>query len=306
VGAQELMPPLFILAPPRSFTSVVCAMLGCHPQAYGLPEINLFAAETMAKLQQLYLIRAHRRAGLLRTLAQLAFLEQTEETVEAAQQWLLANSDLSTAELFRTIQSWLPDRILIDKSPLYAFTPGSMSRIQRHFPETRYLHLTRHPGDMMKSLLQVRQTLRERVLERTGLRRSVNGPRFNVESVENFWLQPNLAIVEFLESVPPEQQMRLRGEDLLSDPRTYVRQIAEWLGVRTDDEAIEAMLHPENSPFASYGPANAKLGNDPNFLEKPALRPYTYSPRPLTWEPEPGRPVEVSEMVRVYAMQFGY
>ena len=100
--------------------------------------------------------------------------------------------------------------------------------------------------------------------------------------------------------------MRLRGEDLLSEPRIYVRQIAEWLGLRTDDEATEAMLHPENSPFACYGPANAKFGNDPNFLEKPALRPYSYTPRPLTWEPEPGRPVEVSEMVRVYAMQFGY
>jgi hypothetical protein len=100
--------------------------------------------------------------------------------------------------------------------------------------------------------------------------------------------------------------MRLRGEDLLSEPRIYVRQIAEWLGLRTDDEATEAMLHPENSPFACYGPANAKFGNDPNFLEKPALRPYSCTPRPLTWEPEPGRPVEVSEMVRVYAMQFGY
>jgi hypothetical protein len=300
------MPPLFILAPPRSFTSVVCAALGCHPQMYGLPEINLFAAETMVQMQELYFNRAHRRAGLLRTLAQLAFLEQTEETIEAAQKWLLANSDLSTAELFRTIQSWLPDRILIDKSPLYALTPGSMSRIQTHFPEARYLHLTRHPGDMMKSLLQLQQKLREPILERTARRRSLSWPRFNAERVENYWLQPNLAIVEFLESVPPEKQMRLRGEDLLSDPRTVVRQIAEWLGVRTDDEAIEAMLHPEKSPFASYGPANAKLGNDPHFLEEPALRPYAYSPRPLTWEPEPGRPVEVSEMVRVYAMQFGY
>ena len=30
--------PLFILAPPRSFTSVVCAMIGNHPQMLGLPE----------------------------------------------------------------------------------------------------------------------------------------------------------------------------------------------------------------------------------------------------------------------------
>ena len=109
------MPPLFILAPMRSFTSVTCAMLGCHPQMYGLPEINLFAGETMAEMQELYRQRAHRDQGFLRVLAQLAFSEQTEETVEAARQWLLDNAELSTAELFRTMQSWLPDRILIDK-----------------------------------------------------------------------------------------------------------------------------------------------------------------------------------------------
>jgi hypothetical protein len=38
--------PLFILAPPRSFTSVICGMIGQHPQMYGLPEVNLFAGET--------------------------------------------------------------------------------------------------------------------------------------------------------------------------------------------------------------------------------------------------------------------
>jgi hypothetical protein len=300
------MPPVFILAPMRSFTSVTCAMLGCHPQMYGLPEINLFAGETMAEMQELYRQRRHRDQGLLRVLAQLAFSVQTEEAVEAARQWLLDNAELSTAELFRTMQSWLPDRILIDKSPLHVFMPDSMIRMRTHFPDAYYLHLTRHPCDMIKSLLQLQQTLRERILERTGMPGPALGPRVDPESLEKYWLGPNLLILEFLESVPVEQHMRLRGEDLLSEPRIYVRQIAEWLGLRTDDEATEAMLHPENSPFACYGPANAKFGNDPNFLEKPALRPYSYTPRPLTWESEPGRPVEMSEMMRVYAMQFGY
>ena len=37
--------PLFILAPPRSFTTVTSAMIGQHPEMYGLPETNLFVAE---------------------------------------------------------------------------------------------------------------------------------------------------------------------------------------------------------------------------------------------------------------------
>jgi hypothetical protein len=303
------MPPLFILAPPRSFTSLTCAMLGCHPQMFGLAEINLFAAETMAEMQELYRARSRRQAGLLRSLAYLAFSEQTEETVEAARQWLLDNSDLTTAEVFRTIQAWLPDRILIDKSTFHVFRPGAMERMARHFPDAYYLHLTRHPGDTVKSIMQLRDKLQQSI--RDGAMawepgQGVGRDGVRADAPDNLWLKPHLAILEFLQSVSEDRQMRLRGEDNLSEPRKYLRQIAEWLGVRTDDEAVEAMMHPENSPFACYGPPNAKYGNDPNFLESPQLRQYTYTPRPLTWEPRPGQSVELSETVRVYAMQFGY
>lgn len=281
-------------------------MLGEHPQMFGLPEINLFAGDTMADMQKLYETRARLQSGLLRSLAQLAFSEQTDETVEAARQWLLDNSNLTTDEVFRTIQSWLPDRIVIDKSPLHVFEPQAMRRMRAHFPDARYLHLTRHPGDTVKSVLQLQQTVRDRIVERAPALGAGRGPRQAQGAPEKFWLQPHLAIIEFLESVPADQQIRLRGEDLLSEPRKYLRQVAEWLGVRTDDEAVEAMLHPEKSPFAHEGPANARFGNDPNFFEKPALRPYTYTPRPFTWEPEPGQPVELSDTIRVYALQFGY
>lgn len=280
-------------------------MLGEHPQMFGLAEVNLFGGDTMADLQRLYAVRDRLQSGLLRSLAHLAFSEQTEETVEAARQWLLDNSDLSTAEVFRTLQSWLPERVLIDKSPLHVFTPDAMRRMRTHFPDARYLHLTRHPGDTIKSVMQLQQFVRERLSQRAGLG-ALRGPHSGAELPDKYWLQPHLAIIEFLETVPPERQMRLRGEDLLSEPRMYLRQIAEWLDLRTDDEAVEAMLHPENSPFAHVGPANAKYGNDPNFMEKPALRPYSYAPRPFTFEPEPGKQVELSKMVCDYAMQFGY
>ena len=39
--------PLFLLAPPRSYTSLVNAMLGQHPQAFGLPELCLFNVEKL-------------------------------------------------------------------------------------------------------------------------------------------------------------------------------------------------------------------------------------------------------------------
>src|SRR5207253_1734253 len=46
------------------------------------------------------------------------------------------------------------------------------------------------------------------------------------------------------------------------------------LGVRDDDAAIEAMMHPEGSPFARFGPSGSGVvgGHDHGFLHDPVLR----------------------------------
>src|SRR5262245_58906214 len=81
--------PVFILTLPRSFSSVVCAMLGQHPQMYGFPELHLFPVETVAE----WWVRVggktpKLRDGLLRTIAQLYFQEQTDRTIALARGWL--------------------------------------------------------------------------------------------------------------------------------------------------------------------------------------------------------------------------
>jgi hypothetical protein len=301
---EGLTPPLFILAPPRSFTSVTCAMVGSHPQMLGLAETKLFIRDTVGELQEFYDVRESMQHGLLRSLAEIAFQEQTVETIEAVRNWLAENRDMSTAELFRTMQEWVGGRGLIDKSPAHVYAPAALQRIQRDEPEARYLHLTRHPGDMVKSVFQLREKIRSQRRQRfAGVQVD---PRGNAGAPDKMWLEPHLIILEFLESVPPRQQMRLRGEDLLSDPTTYLRQIAEWLEIDTADSDIEAMMHPENSPFAAPGPANARYGNDPNFMEHPHLRQFTAKASPLAWQNPAGETLELSDAVRAYAMMFGY
>ena len=72
-------PPLFILASPRSFTSLTSAMLGQHPETYGVPEINLFYADTIEDILQRLKDegQARKTHGLLRTIAQLYSGEQS-------------------------------------------------------------------------------------------------------------------------------------------------------------------------------------------------------------------------------------
>jgi hypothetical protein len=63
----------------------------------------------------------------------------------------------------------------------------------------------------------------------------------------------------------------VRAEDLLSRPDDLLPQIVNWLGIRGDAEAIEAMKHPESSPFANEGPITARWANDPKFISSPRL-----------------------------------
>jgi hypothetical protein len=88
---------------------------------------------------------------------------------------------------------------------------------------------------------------------------------------ERVWRTTHEMIVEMTDDLAMGQCMRLKGEELLANLDIFLPQICEWLGIRRDTEALEAMLHPEASPYANEGPRGATRGNDPNFLENPKL-----------------------------------
>ncbi|QIB35185.1 sulfotransferase family protein [Ancylobacter pratisalsi] len=300
-----MIEPLFILAPPRSFTSISCGMIGSHPALFGLAEVNIFAVETVGELMEMHRTRRRLQNGILRSLAELAFGEQSETTCEAARRWLVANPDMTTAELFRTLQEWAEGRGLVDKSPLHVYAPDALSRIASHFPEARFLHLTRHPGDTIESILKLKSEMRAQALARFPLLAGRAEP-FDPEAPEKMWLKPHLAIMNLLDTLPGERWMRIRGEDLLANPRVILARIAGWLGISTSNEAIGAMMHPESSPFARPGPANAPYGNDPAFMDHPGLRPFDWTPRPMEWSRPDGKIVPLSATVSSCGMKLGY
>ncbi len=246
----------------RSFSSVISSMLGQHPQAYGLPELNLFLADTLGKvIQMLESKRPQGLNGLLRTVAELEYHEQTEETIRRARAWLTQRRHWSIRQVFEHVGRQIGERVLVEKSPSTVLDESRLVRLQRNFPEAFYLHLTRHPRSTCKSIYEIQQ--KTAIL---GKRK----PSTQTNS-ESLWLRTNLNILHFTAKLPPGQTLCLQGELLLSQPELYLPQIAEWLGFRTDAEAIEAMKHPENSPYARLGPPNAPFGHDPNFLYNPSF-----------------------------------
>lgn len=89
VNTSSSNQPLFILSPGRSFSSVVSSVIGQHPDAFGLPEVNLFRFPTIGDLLDSSVIGAHYvAAGLRRALSELMYGEQTKESLRKVNAWL--------------------------------------------------------------------------------------------------------------------------------------------------------------------------------------------------------------------------
>ena len=309
--------PVFVLAPPRSFSSVVAAMLGQHPQLYGLPELQLFGTETLgewwAMCGRASFPMSH---GLLRAVAELVYGEQTETTVRQASGWLRRRLSWSTGLVLEELATRAAPRIVVEKSPSMVYDVASMHRVQSMFPGARFVHLVRHPRGQGESVLKAIQSAASRGpvpqwLLKLGAFHAVRPeevvPAHAELAPEDGWLTLHRNILEFLAGVPAAQQLRIKGEDVLADPESCLGEVAAWLGLRTDDAALTRMAHPEESPYAGFGPPGARLGNDANFLQDPPLRPDRAAPQslggPLAWAPTSrGFPPAVREL----AAWFGY
>ncbi len=298
--------PLFLLAPPRSYTSLINAMLGQHPQAFGLPELCLFNVE---KLKGLWVRNSDEmenysktRQGLLRAVAEIYAGEQTTATIAMAHHWAAARQEKSTAAVYRELVAKIHPLVPVEKSPSYTISLKRMLAMYEAFPDARFLHLTRHPVGQCKSVMN---------LNDGAFALYVNAIEFMEDRAiiepQLAWHDLNINILNFLDRVPAQQQMRIRGEDIMGDPPRYLAQICRWLGLRDDAKAVAEMMHPERSPFACFGPINALFGNDPNFLSGPTFHQQKVKmPRldePVSWRPDKkGLRPEVIAL----AQEFGY
>lgn len=225
-------------------------MLGQHPDLYDLPEVNLFVADTVNNLFEYFekISAKNRLHGLVRTIAQLHDGQQSEETVRKAWEWLGTRGNLSTKDLAYYIADKVQPQRFIEKSPTNCIDFNNLSRIHNVFPNALYIHLLRHPR--LTGKLDYRFISDPKFQIRRGIRKP--------DWVEWHWLRIQNNIIRFTENLPVGRSIQLKGELLLSDPDNYLKQICEWLGIRIDQDIIDAMKHPEKSPYASAGPANAR------------------------------------------------
>jgi amino acid adenylation domain-containing protein len=220
VAGSRNPPAVFILSPPRSGSTLLRVMLGGNPRLFAPPELELLNFNTLAERRQAFPGRdAFRLEGALR-----AVMEARGMTAEEATELVAGyeREGMSTRELYHRLQEWIGDRLLVDKTPTYAWDPSALWRAEETFAQPRYVHLVRHPYGMIRSFEEARIDQiffhREHPLSRRGL-------------AEALWVLAHRNTLEFLAGVPAERQHSLRFENLLRDPEGELRALCSFLGV---------------------------------------------------------------------------
>ena len=260
--------PVFILAPARSCTTVVTAMLGRHPELYDFPELCAFRGDMVTDI-----LKPTRRkggadgppriSGLLRAIAETHHGNQSEDSVRRAKAWLESNETMATSDLVRHLFDAVQPLRPIEHSPEDSNREDYLERVDAAFPNARYLQVTRHPVTTARSMTEVWAAqslwdLPEHLFPMMCL---------------GTWLFHHARVKQFLDVLPADRWRRVRAEDVVNQPAQTLPALCDWLDVSATPEVIAAMSRPEGSPYARLGPPSALGGGDPGFMASPTLRP---------------------------------
>ncbi|MDF5755248.1 non-ribosomal peptide synthetase [Spongiactinospora sp. TRM90649] len=284
---DKLSKAAFVLSAPRSGSTLLRVMLAGHPELFVPPELELLGFDTMrARDLALSGRNGYAREGLLRALRQVSAggLDEAETLVERLSQEHLV------ADTYRVLQEQIGPRLLVDKTSTYAMDYAALTRMEEMFEAPRYVHLIRHPGAMALSYVEARLDQVFRHEHSYSVR----------ELAELIWLVSNQNVREFLHGVPGDRQMTVRFEDLLEEPVTVLRAIADFLDVPFH----EAMLDPYADVTARMADGlhpESRMAGDFKFARFDKMEPSTAN----SWRTHFDT-ATLSPLTTVLARDYGY
>jgi amino acid adenylation domain-containing protein len=220
---------LFVLSPPRSGSTLLRVMLAGHPRLFAPPELELLGFNTLRERRAAFPGRdSFRLEGLERAVMEARGCGPDEARALVAE---LAAGGLTAAGMYGRLQDWIGRRMLVDKTPTYAWDQAVLRRAEESFEAPLYIHLTRHPYGMIRSFEEARIDQIFFPAAHRWTRRQL---------AELLWLLAHENVLGFLAALPAERWRSLRFEDLVRDPQGELRRLCGFLGL----EFLPAMADP--------------------------------------------------------------
>jgi LPS sulfotransferase NodH len=253
---------VFVLAPPRSGSTLLRVLLAGHPRLFAPPELELLPFHTLADRRATFSGRHEFwLEGALR-----AVMEARGCDARTARQIVRGHEDANTTvrDFYGLLQRWIGDRTLVDKTPSYALRSEVLARAEQDFDEPLYIHLIRHPAAVVRSFEEVKLHL---VADVQFASAATASPR---ELAELTWLISHENILQHFERVPGVRRLAVSFERLVADPRGTVEGICGFLGLYF----VPDMLHPyrEQARRMTDGVGGlAPMVGDPKFHTHTAI-----------------------------------
>ncbi len=261
---------IFVLAPPRSGTTLLRVMLGGHPGLFAPPELALLSFNTLAERRAAFAGPAGRRNSFWLEGAVRAVMAARGCGVEEAQALLAAGerAGWSTQALYRRLQGWIGDRLLVDKTPSYVLDPAVLARAEETFSEPLYLHLLRHPHGMIRSFEEAKLDQVFSPFADPGHDEGGEGgmalpasPTARRTLAELIWLASQRNILDFLAGVPASRQRRVVFEELVARPQEVLAGVCRFLGLPYEPAMAEPYWDPAARMTDGIHAASRMLGD---------------------------------------------
>ncbi|MDZ7268842.1 MAG: amino acid adenylation domain-containing protein [candidate division KSB1 bacterium] len=221
-------PAIFLLSPPRSGSTLLRVMLAGHPRLFSPPELELLSFNTLQERRQA--LSQTYELWLEATVRAVMELKNCDAATAGHLMAEYERQNLSVKEFYGLLQTWLGDRLLVDKTPSYALDPEILRRAESDFDEPLYLHLVRHPYATIYSFIEAK-------LDQNFFR--YPHPFTRRELAELIWIVCHRNILDFLATIPPQRQFRLKFEEVLADPRAEMEKLCAFLGLEFHPDMLK-------------------------------------------------------------------
>jgi amino acid adenylation domain-containing protein len=210
---------IFLLSAPRSGSTLLRAILAGNPLLFSPPELELLNFNTLHE-REMTLSGQYSffLEGVVRAVMQI---RQCAATVAFAIVRDLAEANTSIQDFYKLLQTEIGNKLLVDKSPNYAFDPVTLQRIENYFEAPKYIYLTRNPYGMIHSFEEAKMDQIFRFQHPFSLS----------ELAELVWFICYDNLNNHLATVPAQRKLQIQYEALVENPEKAARDICHFLNI---------------------------------------------------------------------------